>query len=169
MTQFLKSFLFIFVCVHFGSLRGEEDCLLMSLEEMREFSLKNYVRPEQIYLSDEEIFIQTENGLLAIDSLMTDALGLYYKVDGQKKNDGWICPECTHENDRPCRSKCEKCPWPTSHSLDLQCRVHGTKCLDSERKGATSDRDTRPYYPDPDEREYPSYWDDEDYYDCYGR
>ena len=62
---------------------------------------KYYLTPDQIALSEETIYVQLDDGLVEIDSLLVDQGGIYVSASGMR------CPECHRSSliDTPCHKR----------------------------------------------------------------
>jgi hypothetical protein len=86
----------ILACLCFASSQAE-DLNLIPAQEINQNSQmvasfeKIYVKPSQIYFLNNQILVATKKGLLPINSLETDAIGVYYKAAHPYH---WVCSTC---------------------------------------------------------------------------
>lgn len=72
---------------------------------------KFYVKPSEIILHENKIFILVDEKIIEVDCIMTDNIGYYCLFGVQGYPDSWDCPKCgTHNTNKKCCSIC--CYWP---------------------------------------------------------
>lgn len=67
---------------------------------------KTYVRPDQISVAENQIFIHIDHQWVPITSLHADTGGIY-TTDNIRDIFHWICPKCGYENglfDKRCQN-----------------------------------------------------------------
>lgn len=86
------------------------DSSLSSSEVSNQDECKMYVVSTQVFFVDNKIFIQAEDDFFQVDSLMTDEVGIYYRLpQGYPKN--WECGVCGSQNENI--KYCQVCGyWP---------------------------------------------------------